>query len=139
MNILPQFLTVVIEGEKHIVKDIHILQVLITQHRIRLLVIDTIETFVGQKPYTAHRINKQVLQRIMCTQFSNDAIYIGNELLSHQIHTSQRASVLQPNMMLSVKIQTIITLIARKLILHFMACTDMGKVGTIVKIQVANG
>ena len=50
IQILSHFLTVVVERHQHIVVDIDFLKVTVAEHRIILLLVYAIESFVGQKP-----------------------------------------------------------------------------------------
>ena len=64
-KVLTNLLTIAIESKQQVIIHIHILQVLITQHGIRLLVVYSKETFFREKPHASLRIHEQIFYRLV--------------------------------------------------------------------------
>ena len=65
------------------------------------------------------------------------AVHILHKLFLKHVNAGHHVGVFQPEMMMTVEIQMIVSAICRQLILIFLTGADMREVDTIVEIQVA--
>ena len=61
----------------------------------------------------------------IATHALDDAVYILHKLLLKNIYKGHYMGILQPNMVLIVEIQVVITIVRRQLILIVLTCSDM--------------
>ena len=97
--------------QRFVVIDINILQLRLRTDGYRLLGINTVELISRQYPQMAVDVSKQVVHLTLHTQALEHAVYIADKLLLHQVQTCHRFLVLQPQMMETVEINVVVSVV----------------------------
>ena len=121
------------------VVDIDIMQLLLQAQGNGGLVVDAIEPGAGEHPQVIVDISKEIVDRTLHTQTLDDAIDIGNKALGHQVDTSHRLLVLEPDMMKAVEVEMIVPVVFGQRKQVFGLWVDMGERLPIVEVNVSDG
>ena len=125
--------------QRFVVIDINILQLRLRTDGYRLLGINTVELISRQYPQMAVDVSKQVVHLTLHTQALEHAVYIADKLLLHQVQTCHRFLVLQPQMMETVEINVVVSVVLGQGKQIVRPWVYMGETVTIVEVDVSYG
>ena len=94
------------------------------------------EPVSSQEPDHAAVVDEHILHLLLNAKLGKDVSNGTDEFLGHQIHTRHRVRVLQPQVMILVKIQVIIAVIVRERIHILIRRVDIGEFVAIEEVDL---